>query len=336
MRNSIKINFQKERDFSDIINITFHFVGENFKALLFSLLYLAGPLILLSGIFAGLLQIKALSVINNTTPTTEDTPAEVFGELLGKRTAFIFSYEYLAASVFSFLATVMVVTIVYAFIIEYQESDDSKKISIAQIWERVKSLFITTLLSFLSISVVFFGILSVFGGFIFFLVSTGSNVAVNLAISLTIILACFTTVYLGIIFLLNTPIVTFEYTGIWQAFGRANYLIQKKWWQTFSVLIIFMVINYFISLVFSFPEIILTAVNAVGLKYDFEIGQTISVIATTVLSALGRIVVSSLTYLAITFQYFSLVEGKEGNSLKSQISAIGQKNRPQNDDEESF
>jgi hypothetical protein len=339
MSKSLKINFQQERDFSDKINVTFQFISENFKLLILSLLYLAGPLILLSGIFGGLLQVDVLnsSLLRKIRPIipkdNENLPAEVFGEILGRNTEFIFSANYLLSMLFGFLSTIMVVTIVYSFVIEYQESDDPSKISPTMIWERVKTLYLTILSSFLSVSLVFFGILAVFGGFISMLASgMGSGIFVNLSLSLTVILACITVVYLGIIFLLNTPIVTFEYTGIWEAFGRANYLIQKKWWSTFGIFAIFFIINYFLSLLFSLPSIL---VNTMGiLKLKLEIGESISVVVTTILATLGRIFLSSLTYLAITFQYFSLVERKEGNSLKSQISEIGQKNRPYNDDEE--
>ena len=39
MKNSSKIVFEQERDFSDKINITFNFVTANFKPLCLSLLY---------------------------------------------------------------------------------------------------------------------------------------------------------------------------------------------------------------------------------------------------------------------------------------------------------
>lgn len=335
MKNSSKIVFEQERDFSDKINITFNFVTANFKPLCLSLLYLTGPLVLIGGIFSGLVQIAALEVGGLAQGQSPEgtNPAEIFGEIIGKNTAYLLSANYFFALLFIFLATIMVAATVYAFFIEYQESEDPTNITVTMVWERVKGLFLPILASILSVTIALLVIVLAFVLFISIISSgAGSGVGANLSIFLTGMLCFITILYLGIIFILNTPIVAFERIGTWEAFSRANYLIQQKWWSTFGLMIIFAIINYFLSLVFSAPSIIITFLKI------FKVGAggtgNIPIIISTIFATIGRVLISSLTYVALSFQYFNLVERRDGNSLKSQISDIGQKKTFENEDEE--
>lgn len=335
MKNTSKIIFEQERDFSDKINATFSFVIANFKPFFLSLLYLTGPLILIGGIFNGLVQIAALEVsgLSEKRGSENTSPAELFGEMIGKNTAYLFTANYFFALIFTFLGTIMVATTVFAFIVEYQYTEEPKTITITMVWERVKSLFFTILSSFLSITLALFVVLMIFVFFISLINSgAGSGISASLSISLTGILAFATVLYLGVIFILNTPIVAFENIGVWEAFGRANYLIQQKWWSTFGLIMVIAIINYFLSLVFTAPSVFITVLKV--LKIGGGMSENIPFIFTSVLATFGSILVSSLTYVAISFQYFNLVEKKDGTSLKSQISTIGQKKTSENDGEE--
>lgn len=333
MKKTPKIIFEQERDFSDKINATFNFITANFKTLFLSLLYLTGPLVLIGGIFGGLVQIAALEVGNIGQDTKNSSPAELFGEIMGRNTAYLFSANYFLSLVFLFFASVMVASTVYAFIIEYIHSDDPKTITIEMVWARVKSLYLTILSSILSVTLALAAVLLVFGFFISLIVSgAGSGISANLAMFLAGLLALLTIIYLGIIFILNTSIVAFEDISVWDAFGRANYLIQQKWWSTFGLIMVFAIINYFLSLVFSAPAVIVTIMKV--LKIGGGASENIPLIITSIIATIGRVLISSLTYVALTFQYFNLVERKDGTSLKSQISAIGQKKTFENEDEE--
>lgn len=335
MKNSSKIVLEQERDFSDKINVTFNFVAVNFKPLCLSLLYLTGPLVLVGGMFSGLVQIAALEAGALTQGQSPEgtNPAEIFGEIIGKNTAYLLSANYFFALLFIFLATVMVASTVYAFFIEYQDSEDPKSITVAAIWERVKGLFLPVLASILSVTIALLVIVLAFVLFISLInAGAGSGFGANLSIFLTGMLCFITILYLGIIFILNTPIIAFERLGTWEAFGRANYLIQQKWWSTFGLMIIFAVINYFLSLIFSAPSIIITLLKV--LNIGGGAAGNIPVIISTIIATVGRVLISSLTYVALSFQYFNLIERRDGTSLKSLISGIGQKKTFENEDEE--
>lgn len=58
MENAQKITLRQSRSFSEIINETFAFIKQNFKKLGKSILFIVGPLALITGVFSGLVQIE--------------------------------------------------------------------------------------------------------------------------------------------------------------------------------------------------------------------------------------------------------------------------------------
>ncbi len=69
--NPQKIEFQRYRDFGQIINATFEFLRENFKQLAKAVIFLVGPFILLTGIFGGLYQKDLFSFTSTVTSLSE-------------------------------------------------------------------------------------------------------------------------------------------------------------------------------------------------------------------------------------------------------------------------
>lgn len=62
---------------------------------------------------------------------------------------------------------------------------------------------------------------------------------------------------------------------------------------------------------------------------------TISFIISTVISTVGTVLLYSLSALAMAFQYFNLVERKEGVGLLEEVDKLG-KSQPINDNEGDF
>ena len=138
--------------------------------------------------------------------------------------------------------------------------------------------------------------------------------------------------YFFIMYSLSPAIVAYERIGAWEALGRAKFLIKDKWWSTFGLIMIIGIINSFVALIFGAPAMIVTFMKV--LKVGGGISGNIPLIITTVISTVGQAVVSSLTYVAISFQYFNLVEKREGSGLKTLIESIGQKKLDLNEDGE--
>ena len=318
------IQLEKERDFGDKVNATFSFVSQNFKLFALSLLYFAGPLALIGGIANGVVQTAALGIITQkpTQIPRGGSAEDIFANSFGQSFAHLFTLNYLVAVVFLVLATMTVSTTVYAFMLEYKESEDG--ITIDRVWGRFKKIFPSILGNYGLYFIGILGILAVFGGFIYLLHSTiGAGVGMGFALFFIGMILLLVLIYYGVIYTLSPCIVAHEGIGAVASFSRAKFLIKDKWWSTFGLIVIITVINYFIGMLFSFPALIIIFMKTLRLGGDFT-GNT-SVIMTTVLSTLGQILVSSLTYVGISFQYFNLVEKREGTALISQIESIGQK-----------
>ena len=327
------ITLQKERDFGDKINASFSFISQNFKTLFLSLLYFAGPLSLIGGIANGIVQINNLGFASfgKTKPLLRNF-GDIFADYFGESFANLFTINYIIATIFLILASVTVAITVYAFISEYNKTEKSESINIESIRTRIQAIFLPVLGSYGIIFLIIILILLAFGGIIGALISAGGGFLASLIAVMFGLLAFLTLLYFGVIFSLSPAIVAYEGMNSLEALGRARFLIKGKWWATFGLLMIITIINSFISMIFGVPAMIFTFMKV--LKVDGVISGNTPLIISTVISTIGQLVVSSLTYVAISFQYFNLVEKREANGLKRLIDGIGKKKLDLNGDGE--
>ena len=327
------IILQQERDFGDKINASFSLISQNFKTLFLSLLYFAGPLSLIGGIANGIVQSNNLGFVSSGTAKPRGkNVGDIFANSFGDSFAHIFSINYLIATIFLILASITVAITVYALMIEYNKTESQSSITIEKIWARMQTIFLPVLGSYGIIFLIIFLILLAFGGIIGAVISAGRGVAGGFFAIMIALIAFVPFIYFAIMFSLSPAIVAYENINGWEALGRAKFLIKDKWWSTFGLIMIITIINSFISIVFGAPAMIVTFMKV--LKVGGEISSNLPLIITTVVSTVGQVVVSSLTYVAISFQYFNLVEKREGTSLKLLIEGIGQKKLDLNDDGE--
>jgi hypothetical protein len=120
-----KIEFRKIRDFGELLNITFEFIRENFKKLFLSLIFIAGPGIILAGI-AGAFYGSSFFNIGNTFDLLFFSGAVYFIAL--------------------FISIHLIITVTYSFIELYLETELTG-FDINDVWERVKKNFFALLLT---------------------------------------------------------------------------------------------------------------------------------------------------------------------------------------------
>lgn len=119
--NSQKIEFQRYRDFGQIINATFEFIRENFKQLAKAVIFLVGPFILLTGIFGGLYQKDLFSFTSTSTSLSQ------FGIAFG------------LYILFAMISTLVLISTIYSYIILYIRREDETPIELDNVWPMVKS-----------------------------------------------------------------------------------------------------------------------------------------------------------------------------------------------------
>jgi len=150
-----KIEFNRVRDFSALLNATFEFIRQNFRILLKSTIFIVGPFILLAGVFGGLYQ------------------SSVFSFKAQTNTAGIF-IPFLLYFFFLMLAVFILMIVVYSIIDEYLNSN-TLKLEMDLVWRRFKQNFWMILLTGLG-----YVITVVIGSF--FLIIPGIYLAVTLSL----------------------------------------------------------------------------------------------------------------------------------------------------------
>jgi hypothetical protein len=325
------IILEQERDFGDKINACFTFVSQNFKTLFLSVLYFAGPLSLIGGIANGIVQSNNLAFVSaGSTKPRGTNPGEIFANSFGDSFAHLLTLNYLIAVIFLILASVTVAITVYAIMLEYKENSES--LTIERVWARMQTIFLPVLGSYFVTIFIFMLIIIAFVAIIAALISGIGGIFAGFLSGIVGIVGFIVAFYFFVMYSLSPAIVAYEGIGALEALGRAKFLIKDKWWSTFGLIIIIGIINSFVTMIFGAPAMIVTFMKV--LKVGGGISGNVPLILTTMISTVGQVIVSSLTYIAISFQYFNLVEKLEGNGLKMLIEGIGQKKLDLNEDGE--
>ena len=304
------IDFRKERDFGDVLNITFTFIRENYLLLGKSLLFILGPVTFLASLGnIGFLS-SALSPESLLDPSGD--PALETISLLG-----IF---YLLSAVAGVLMMVVGVLVVYSFMILYQDYGPNG-FTVSDVWANVRGNFGAIFGTMMFLIILF--ILSY--GLIFIPIFLGSVAGSGVAFmgALFILAWLFAFVYYGVALSVVFPMRMREHVGSWESIRRSIWLVRDNWLSTFSIVFVSMIIYGVIASILSVPAYVLMfleGLHATGAQepawYRFPLmaGSLIG-------SSLGSLLYS-IPLLAIGFQYFNLVEKKEKVGLKQRIERL--------------
>ena len=300
--NQQKIEFQKYRDFGQVINGTFEFIRHNFLPLLKSIIFIVGPFILLSGIFSGLYQ-KDIFSFNSTTTSLSN-----FG---------IVSLLYLIAL---FLSMITMVSVVYSYVLIYLERTDESPIQIDEVWLGVKS----NILKVVGITILIGIIIGVIGITFFLPLFFIFNVQSNpLAMIPIIFLVMIPIIYFSNKLTLTYFVSLYENIGAVDSMKRSIFLIKNKWWFTFGLVIVLSFIQGFMGFLFQIPQYIaMITVMFNSMDGTGADGATEIIMIITSIIAAFNFVFYAISLIAIAFHYFSLVEQKEAKGLIEKIESI--------------
>ncbi|MFN5168257.1 MAG: hypothetical protein ACK5DD_01420 [Cyclobacteriaceae bacterium] len=281
-----KIEMRKMRDFSAKINATFEFLRQNFKALFKSMLFLAGPLLLLQGIFFNFYQKAATDI----TALGNENFLEFYAQLM------IWIGLLLVFSILSYSVTLIVVN---EYIRLYESRSFPSKIEPSDIWPRVKSLTLP-------------------------LIGVSIAVAIILMVALVFLIVPF--FYLAVVLSLLGPLLVIEGKGFGEAFSRCFSLITEKWWSTFGLIFVTSLISVFMAMMFSIPQSILNIMLMVHKTNgeSAPLWQEVAFLLSNIIYSLGGSLLQSIPIIAIAFQYYNLVERKEAAGLMAKLDTFGQ------------
>jgi len=327
MENFNFIEFHHTRDFSRKMNATFEFIRQNIKSLGKSILFIAGPPVLVASMIIGSFIGEFFSLTQMAATNPGDTEA-----IQTYFTTVSFWLQMVMMMVFFIVSGVMTVATINNYLLLYSEKQ-TNQIEVGEVWARVRSTFwmyLSTmfffsllaiaayivmiipvvLLATISPALIFFGILLVFGGILYLMVS----------VSLTFVVRAY------------------ENKGFFEAIGRSFSLVQGKWWSTFGLIMVLYLIMMTVSYIFLIPWYSVTFISALhntteNTLQEPSTGWEMVTIILFTLYYLAQMVLATLPNIGIAFQYFNLVELKEAKGLLSKISTLGQAQSTQSHEE---
>lgn len=284
-----QIEFYQKRQFGDKLNATFVFIRENAWPYLKMQLLIAGPILLISSILVNQLSLGFLSFNEEITASFVIDMFRIYGLTL----------------LITLVTTTIMPVIAYSYMKAYQ-SKAPEDITVATVTNGFANKFFNLLgFNILTYIVVIIGL--------FFLIIPG--------------------IYLGVVLSIGASIIVFEDNNPIDGFGRAFTLIKEKWWSTFGLIIVMAIIGFVINMLFGLPRSIFFGVKVFTALEDEQFVESIGEMSQTdqllnvlfsIFETFGNILTYSLTYIALAFQYFNLVERRESRGLVSKIEQMDQ------------
>ncbi|HNP06273.1 MAG TPA: hypothetical protein PKN99_01540 [Cyclobacteriaceae bacterium] len=311
------IEFHKARDFSKKINDTFEFLKQNFVPLIKSVLFIAGPPVLMGSLMMG----SFIGDFLNLSQDSFNNPGS--SEMVEKYFLSVnFWLQVILAMVFLIVSGVASLSAINNYIILYGEKK-SNQIEVAEVWARVKETF------WMYLSTMFFFGLLLVAAYVIMLVP----VVIISTLSPILVFFGVMGVIVGIFYLLFGASLTFfirayEKTGFFEALRRSFYLVRGKWWSTFGLIFILSMIVSTMSYLFIMPWYIATIISSLH-SVSTETFQEPSfnwrllTIISFTLYYLAQMVLYSIPNVGIALQYFNLVELKEAKGLMDEIQTLG-------------
>lgn len=281
------IELFRQRDFGSKINATFQYVTQNFRSLGLALLYIVGPVALVAGIAAGVMQSNMLRLVRESANARTNDFMAAF-QVIG----FLSSPSFWVTTLFGLLANIAVILTTYAHMKVYDRNQGSS-VSVAEVWEEVEPIIGRAILI---------------------------SVLTSILVGISFIFFFIPGLYLAIVFSLSLTVMSFEDTDLGATWSRCFQLIRNKWWSTFGLIVIMGVIVAVIGLIFSLPAAIIGFLTSAKLLPNVSVAW---LMLGNVINQVGRTLLNVVIYTAIGFQYTNLVERQEGRGLQSTIDSIG-------------
>lgn len=204
------------------------------------------------------------------------------------------SVSYYFTMFFTLVSIFVLYLAVYSFMVVYQ--DEEGEVQPSLVWQVMKMNLVKVIYSGVALSVITF--LSVF------MLGFG--------------------IYFAIVVSIFVMVMVREETGFIETIERCFYLIKGHWWATFGLLLVAGSIQGVIGLLAGLPTGIITVLRIFeipGVESDLPL-----IVAGSLTSVL-TVYIYAISAIAIGFQYFNLVEIKDGIGLMEQAELIGRSDR---------
>jgi hypothetical protein len=287
------VNFKQQRDFGEVFNATFAFIGQEIKPLGKAVLYFVLPILIITAIlqvFVGIEYQKFLEAIQSNSAEIAANPFAAMGGI----------YKYLFFYMLVYLLSFSVLRCtIYAYIKNYVEKGKDQ-FTLADIWVDVKRFLLPVI---------------------------GTSLLIGALIAIGFGFCLFPGIWLGVSLSLIYIAMVFEGKGMGDAFSRSFNLTKQSWWTTLAIILVCIIIVYILYLILSIPAMLLGLKSLFTSFKNLSEGGTMnfstSYFIITGITSLISYILFSIPAIAISFQYFSLRETAERPSLNEKIEQIG-------------
>lgn len=300
------------RNFGRKLNAVIEFIRYNSMPFGKSMLFIAGPFILLGSIL--LTQFMNQTIMQAVRTTQGNAGMENFD------TVTILSM--LGGFVAVFLGSIALISTVYEYIRLYDERK-SNAIEVNEVWDRVKKNMWGLLLTM----IVFAALLVV--SYLLYILVLGLMVMIHpVLMILGLIILMIGIFFLMAYFMLVLFIQVYEGKGLSNAFQRATFLIRDNLWSTVAIIFITSLIQSTISTAFMIPayiNIIVYTIHSAESGAMDEPGTMFMVInyISIAIYLLANYILYAIPLLGVAFQYFNLAEKKEARGLMDKLETFG-------------
>ena len=301
MAHSPLIKFYEKRQFGEKINATFTFIRENAWPYVKAQLIISGIILLIVNIFVNQLTLDFAFVSD---------PEELTLDFLVN---FLNVYGLVLLS--GLVTATLIPIVTYGYMRAYQHHAP-QEITTSIILQNLGSkVFYVLLFNIITLILVFLGML-------LFLIPG---------------------IYIWATLALGSAIILFEDSNPIDAIGRSFTLIRGKWWSTFGLIVVMAIIGYIISFVFGLPRALTFGIKAfTSFSESGDLQEVVEAakgeqalnVLFSVFETFGQILLYSLIYIALAFQFFNLVERKESRGLMAEIDQLDKKSENEDEDED--
>jgi hypothetical protein len=293
------VRFAEERDIGGVISTTFLFLRETWRELGLGLLYVAGPVLLLTAVASYFLQTRMFGLLGELEQSDPNDPAAFLGLFSG-----LMGPSYVLAVLGGLVAGVLVTAVVFGYVRLYR-AGGAGRVSPGVLWAESSHLLGRSLRVWLLIALVV--TLCVAGMALF-------------CLGLVVLIALLPALSLAV------PGSLLGGRSVRDAFGDGWRLASRAWLPSLGVVLVSGLIWYSINVALSLPSSI--AGMMVGLNSaegDFSVtGTARGLMAVgTVLGAFGYLFYT-IPLVAIALHYFSLTEGESGGGLIDRVAELEQ------------
>ena len=299
MRFAQESDFRQLRDFGQKFSASFEFIGAHWRGLGQAMLYLVLPAAILQGIVSALLQKQVFAQALRGTGTGMGKLRQLT-MLDGMYQSPIYWINVAISGIF----IMFLVLTVYAYVrccLRPVPVPSPTPITVGEVWAVVKSEFIGSYLSYFALLM-----LIIIG---FFLLGIPG-------------------IYLSVTFSLFYITKVLEGTGFMATCRRCLQLVRGKWWSTFGLIV---VMSFALGLVLAVVGSVVGGLSYFAAKQvgflqtdDASSSLVLFTVITSALTSLLNLLIYPPLLLALAFQYFNLVERRDGVGLRNMVSQLGQ------------